>query len=282
MKRLIVTADDFGLAPEVNEAVEAAHRNGILTAASLMVAGPAAADAIARARRIPKLRIGLHLTLVDGPPLLAASELDGLLDREGRLRRDLARLGFDIAFRPAIRRQVRAEIAAQFAAFQGTGLPLDHVNAHKHFHIHPVIAGAAIEAARRCGAQGVRAPLEPRRVLAAIEPAGRRSSSLIMVPWARLLRRAARRAGLWSPDAVFGLAWSGQMTPPRIVGLIERLPPGCSEIYLHPAMRGGFSFSAPDYHYADELAALIAPDTLDAIRRGGVVLGGYADFAPAR
>src|SRR5215469_9338832 len=61
MKRLIVCADDFGLDVAVNEAVEEAHRHGILSCASLMVAGPAAADALARARRLPTLGVGLHL-----------------------------------------------------------------------------------------------------------------------------------------------------------------------------------------------------------------------------
>lgn len=70
MKRLVITADDFGAASEVNDAVEAAHGNGVLTAASLMVAAPATADAVARAKRIPSLRVGLHLVLVEGRPVL--------------------------------------------------------------------------------------------------------------------------------------------------------------------------------------------------------------------
>jgi len=86
LKRLIVTADDFGVAREVNDAVEAAHRGGVLTAASLMVAAPAAADAIARARRLPSLRVGLHVVLVEGRPLLPASAVTHLVDDAG-LRR---------------------------------------------------------------------------------------------------------------------------------------------------------------------------------------------------
>ncbi|HWI86985.1 MAG TPA: ChbG/HpnK family deacetylase, partial [Sphingomonas sp.] len=70
MKQLIVTADDFGVADAVNGAVEQAHRDGILTAASLMVSGAAAADAVTRARRLPKLGVGLHVVLVDGRPIL--------------------------------------------------------------------------------------------------------------------------------------------------------------------------------------------------------------------
>ncbi len=80
LKRVVVTADDFGLAREVNEAVEAAHTGGILTAASLMVAGPAAADAVARARRLPRLRVGLHLVLVEGRPVLPPEQLPDLVD----------------------------------------------------------------------------------------------------------------------------------------------------------------------------------------------------------
>ncbi|MHB1552294.1 MAG: ChbG/HpnK family deacetylase, partial [Vulcanimicrobiaceae bacterium] len=70
---LIVSADDFGLSLEVNEAVERAHRNGILQAASLMVAGPAAADAVRRARALPSLRVGLHVVTVNGRPILPAA-----------------------------------------------------------------------------------------------------------------------------------------------------------------------------------------------------------------
>lgn len=278
LKRLIVTADDFGLAPEVNEAVETAHKSGILSAASLMVAGPAAADAIARTRGMPRLRVGLHLALVDGPALLAREAAPDLVDFDGRLRTDLARLGWEIAVRPAVRRQVRAEIKAQFEAFRATGLPLDHVNAHKHYHLHPVIAGEMLSVGQAHGMKAVRVPIEPSEVLAAVEPGRKRSPAWIMAPWARRLARKLSRAGVWFPDAVFGLAWSGRMTTARLVGLINRLPAGCSEIYMHPAVRGGFSFSAPGYLYADELAALTAAETLAALRSGNIALGGYADF----
>jgi hopanoid biosynthesis associated protein HpnK len=282
LKRLIVTADDFGIAPEVNEAVETAHQKGILTAASLMVAGPTAADAVARAHRLPRLRVGLHLTLVEGPALLHSKETPDLVDDDGRLRADLARFGLEIALSPAVRRQVRAEIAAQFEAFRATGLPFDHVNAHKHFHLHPVIAQEMLAVAKSYKVEGIRVPVEPARILAAIERAPRRSPAWIMAPWAHRLARNMRRAGFWTPDAVFGLAWSGAMTPARVAGLIRHLPPGCHEIYLHPAIRGGFPFSAPGYRYADEFTALMDPEVLAAARRDDIVLGGYTDFQPTK
>jgi predicted glycoside hydrolase/deacetylase ChbG (UPF0249 family) len=76
-KFLIVTADDFGLHHTVNEAVEQASRAGVLTAASLMVAAPAAADAVRRARKLPQLRVGLHLVLTDGHAMLAPDLIPG-------------------------------------------------------------------------------------------------------------------------------------------------------------------------------------------------------------
>lgn len=275
----MITADDFGLAPEVNEAVEIACRDGILTAASLMVSGPAAADAVARAQQLARLRVGLHLVLVDGRPVLPPQRLPDLVDASGRFRTGMAALGCAIAARPSVRRQVAAEIEAQFAAFRATGLRLDHVNAHKHFHLHPAIARATITIGARYGLAGLRVPTEPRSVLAAVEPQVRTNSAWMTAPWARLLARTARRCGLQAPDAVFGLAWSGAMTASRLTGLMHHLPPGRTEIYLHPATRDDFIGHAPGYGYREELAALTAPSTIAAARREGLDLGGYADFA---
>src|SRR5450755_866403 len=195
LKSLIVTADDFGLAREVNEAVELAHTSGILTAASLMVGGAAIDDAVARARRLPSLRVGLHLVLVDGRPLLPADRIPDLVDEQGRLRTDMFRMGRDIFLRPGIRRQLAAEIEAQFAAYQATGLPLDHVNAHHHFHLHPTVAGQILAIGPRYGMRALRVPREPAKLLNRIETSGKRRRDWLTAPWiAHLNRREIGRA----------------------------------------------------------------------------------------
>lgn len=242
-----------------------------------MVAGAAAADAVARARRLPKLRTGLHVVLVESEPKLPPEQLPDLVDSSGHFRTDMARLGLDIFVKPSARAQLAAEVEAQFAAYAATGLPLDHVNAHKHFHLHPTIAGTIIAIGRRYGMKALRVPVEPRRVLAKIEPAPI-GVSWITGPYASLLGRAARRAGLTTADAVFGLAWSGAMTAPRVAGVLRQLPEGRSEIYTHPATSGGFAGQAPGYRYADELAALTSAEAVALLKRGDIALGGYADF----
>ncbi|MDB5447314.1 MAG: hopanoid biosynthesis associated protein HpnK [Phenylobacterium sp.] len=96
MKQLIVTADDFGAALAVNAAVERAHAEGVLTAASLMAGAPAAADAVARARRLPGLRVGLHVVLTDGRPVSDPAAIPDLVGADGRFRDDMAAMGAEI------------------------------------------------------------------------------------------------------------------------------------------------------------------------------------------
>lgn len=277
MRNLIVTADDFGAAVEVNQAVERAHRDGILSAASLMVAAPAANDAVQRAHAMPGLRVGLHLVLVDGKPMLPAAAVPDLVDRNGNFRNQMARAGAAMFFLPKVRAQLAAEIEAQFAAFEATGLRLDHVNAHKHFHLHPTIAALIVKLGRAHGARGARVPLEPQSVLGRVEK--RKASGVVALttPFARSLKNRFRRVGIAAPDYVFGLAWSGAMTSSRLSGLIENLPEGLSEIYMHPAT-GPYPGSAPGYLYEEELKALTAPGLPDLIAAKGIRVGGFGDF----
>ncbi len=279
MKRLVVTADDFGLSTEVNEAVERAHRDGILTAASLMVGAPAAAEAVRIARANPSLRVGLHLVLVEAAPVLPPARIPALVDARGMFRSDMARAGAAMFFRPSVRRQLRAEVEAQFEAYAATGLALDHVDAHKHFHLHPTIAGALIAAGRRRGARAVRVPAEPAAVVRGIDPAAPRLVPAVTAPFTRALGARLRGAGFSVPDRVFGLAWSGAMTGDRIRAVLDRLPDGLTEVYTHPATAGGFAGSAPGYRYADELAGLTDPAVRAAADRSGARRGGYSDLA---
>jgi chitin disaccharide deacetylase len=258
-RRLIVTADDFGNTLAVNEAVERAHRDGILTCASLMVAAPFSADAVERARRLPSLGVGLHLVLRDGVPALPPSDIPDLVDDAGRFRDGAFSTGLAWFALPHVRRQLAAEIEAQFQAFAATGLLLDHVNAHKHAHVHPTVAALILSIGQRYGMRALRVPEEPAAFVAALE--GRRApfAARLLVPWMRLLRRKVERAGLATADRVVGLAWTGYVTEDRILKLLAQLPAGTTELYAHPGA---------DYHGRGDLefAGLIAPAVRDAAR----------------
>jgi chitin disaccharide deacetylase len=263
MQRVIISADDFGLSEAVNDAVEQAHRDGILEAASLMVAAPAAADAVRRARALPNLRVGLHLVVIEGPAVLPAAEIAALVDAAGQFPSDQLRLGVRYALLPTVRRQLGAEIRAQFAAFAATGLALDHANAHKHMHLHPVVGRLILEIGRDFGLPAIRIPAEPpdvlRRCGTRVGPA-----AWALYRWTALLRRQARAAGVAMNDHCFGLAWSGHMTAERVRRLMQALPDGVSEIYFHPAVRRDALLCRlmPDYEHQAELAALLDRELL--------------------
>jgi hopanoid biosynthesis associated protein HpnK len=263
MRRITFTADDFGLTPTVNEAVERAHRAGALHAASLMVAAPAAADAIRRARALPNLCVGLHLVVIEGPAILPPSEIPDLIDTQGQFPSNQLHLGINYFARPRIRRQLAAEIRAQFAAFAATGLKLAHADAHKHMHLHPTVARLMLDIGREFGLTQVRVPAEPPAVLA------RCGTSVgigahALYHWSRLLRRQVHAAGMTTTDYCFGLAWSGHMTPDRLGRLLTELPDGDSEIYFHPATERDATLRRlmPDYEHEAELAALLDNPTL--------------------
>jgi hopanoid biosynthesis associated protein HpnK len=283
MRRLIVCADDFGRDIAINEAVEAAFRHGILSSASLMVGAPAAADAVERARRLPGLRVGLHLVLIDGAAVLPPAEIPGLVGADGRFGDSQIGAGLRFFLRPGVRRLLAAEIGAQFEAFRATDLALDHVNAHQHLHLHPTVARLVVEIGSSYGMRAVRLPAEPTQALRRAFP-GDRYRAPAYRPVVAALRRRLRRAGLVSNDQVFGIAWSGAMVEERVLGLLPHLPQGVSEIYFHPATRRTPALAAamPGYRHTEELGALLSPAVRRRIDELGIGLIGYGDLTAAR
>ena len=284
MKRLIITGDDFGLAVPVNEAIETAHQQGILSSASLMVGECAVDDAVERARHLPNLKVGLHIALVEGRPVLPPDRIPDLVDPHGDFYGDLTAAGFRFFFRAAVRRQLEAEIRAQFEAFGRTGLPLDHVNTHNHMHLHPTVLTCILRVGRDFGLNAVRLPYEPLRISWHTSPHTRLDAivdTLRLGPWSRLLRMRLRRAGIKSNDRVFGLRDSGRMDEQSVLRIVEALPEGITEIYFHPATRRCREIDRhmADYRHEDELAALTSPNVRTAVERLGIRLTTFGDLA---
>jgi len=267
VRRLIITADDFGLAVPVNEAVEQAHTEGVLTCASLMVGGAASEDAVERAHRLPKLGVGLHVVLVEGRPVLPPEDVPALVDSGGEFLRNLGVAGLRFFCLPGARRQLECEIRAQFESFRRTGLELDHVSAHNHMHLHPTVLGLILRIGRDFGMRAVRVPDEP-------------SANILLKPWIGLLRHHLRRDAILGNDRVLGLDDSGALTVGRSIELLARLREGVTEMYFHPATRRcpEIDRDTPRYKHQEELRALLSPEFRDAIAAAGAELIAYGDL----
>lgn len=282
--RVIVTADDFGLDPAVNEAVARAHDDGILSAASLMVGAEAASEAVEIARARPSLGVGLHLVLTDGRAVLPRALIPDLVDATGRFHEGMAAAGARFFFRPRVRRQLAAEIRAQYEAFADTGLSLDHVNAHKHFHVHPTILSLALDIGGEYGLRAMRWPYEPRSNTGQRGAGHWRATfeTVLMAPWLRRMRRRMTAAGVVSNARLLGLRATGHMTESRVLAAIEAAHSGpVSEIYCHPASRNRLTAAMADYDHRGEYAALISPRVAQAMQRARLQPVRFADLPDA-
>lgn len=271
MRGIIVTADDFGLHERVNQAVARAHREGVLTCASLMVGANAAHHAVKIARDLPTLRVGLHLVLTDGAATLPRWSIPDLVDARGSFEGSMFENGVRFFFLQRARRQLAIEIYAQFKAFAATGLELDHVNVHKHFHLHPTILALILEIGPQFGMRAMRLPREMH-------------GSLLLRPWVALMQKRLDDAGIAHNDWVAGIAATGRMDEAALLAALAKPREGVLEIYSHPATEGApLTPSMHDYRHADELAALCSPRVAHAIESTGAMHGGFADvFGHAR
>jgi hopanoid biosynthesis associated protein HpnK len=269
--RLIVNADDFGLSRSVNEAVVRAHRDGILTSASLMVNEPGFAEAVKLAKENPKLGVGLHLTLLMGHSALLPEKIPGLVNARGEFSNDPARTGMNYFFKPSLREQLRAEIHAQFERFRSTGLTLDHVNGHLHMHLHPVIFKILMEDQETLGFRHLRFT---RDCLARSRKMSRghwfyRVSHAAIYEWlSSRAREPLRQRGVKHAQITFGLLQNARVDEDYVLKLLPELPEGDSELYSHPSLD----------NFKHEFDALVSPRVRNLVTQLDIELIRYQDL----
>jgi hopanoid biosynthesis associated protein HpnK len=271
IRRLILNADDFGRAHSINEAVIRAHREGVLTTASLMVNEPGLAEAVALAKENPTLGVGLHLSLLCGHSALPPEKIPGLVNARGEFSNRPVATGFRYFFKHSLRGQLRAEIHAQFAKFRATGLPLDHVNGHLHLHLHPAIFRILMEDAEKLGIRHMRLT---RDCLARSRRMARgrwfyRVSHAFIYEWlSKRAREPLRQRGIRHTQAVFGLLQNARVDEDYILKLLPELPPGDSELYSHPSLD----------EFRHEFDALVSPRVKELVKKLGIELVRYQDL----
>jgi hopanoid biosynthesis associated protein HpnK len=270
-RRLIVNADDFGSSRDVNEAVIRAHRDGILTSASLMVNEPAATEAVALARQHPTLGVGLHLVLAGGRAALPPRQIPGLADDRGQFAHGAVRAGFRLFFRHSLRAELEREIAAQFRAFSETGLTLDHVNGHLNLHLHPTVFPLALAGTARHPTAGFRLTRDSFRLDLQLSRGAwvyRISHAAIFTLLSAFARSRLKSAGVRHTDRVFGLLRNARVDEHYLLALLPRLPPGDSELYAHPSLTA----------FRHELEALTSPMVKTLANRLNLRLIRYRDL----
>ncbi len=247
-KRVIVHADDFGLHPALNDGIEQAHREGLVTSASLMPLGPAFDDAVRRSQSFAGLR--------PGPAFHPR--------RRPRLPPTLSAFLRQLSVRQLPAREIAASLRRQLDRAVGRGLPLSHLDSHQHLHALPGIMRVVCPLAAEYGLRAIRLPLDGP-AFAAVSP-GRRVQAAALRVMARLSRHYIAAAGLHTSDHFSGMAVSGHLTAPTLAAYLKNAKPGLTEIVCHPGADNAALSAVFDwgYDWEGELATLRSVEARDA------------------
>ena len=241
MPRLIVNADDFGLTPGVNRAILELHQAGVLTSATLMARASAANEAIHIARATPSLGVGCHIVLVDGDPMQPASALPSLTDPQtGRLYPTLGAFLNPLWRGKISSSEIELEARGQIEWLQSHGVPLTHIDTHKHTHMFPRVLCPVLRAARSCGIRAIRNPFEPRWSIAATPgaPFLRRAQVRLLRLLASRFQRFVAQHGFVTTSGALGVLATGTLDARAITSLLRAIPsnpPDATyELVTHP------------------------------------------------
>lgn len=242
MRNLIVNADDLGWTAGVNRGIAEAHRNGIVTSASLLANGPAFADGVRVARELPRLGVGVHLNLSDGKPVAPPQEVPSLLNEAGELSGGPESLLLRIATRNLDPNHVEKEWDAQIRKTVVAGIRPTHLDGHKHVQMLPGLFSIALRLAKKHGIDAVRVSHESSSLRAALNAGGDSAAVLLkqgvqargLKFLARDARKMAERAGIATADYFCGIAQTGVLTVQGVRKLLTNLPDGTTELMCHP------------------------------------------------
>ncbi|HMF44272.1 MAG TPA: ChbG/HpnK family deacetylase [Polyangia bacterium] len=268
--RLVVNADDFGMSAAISRGIVRAHREGIVTSASLL--GNCADLEAARAllSEAPGLGVGVHLALVEGGPVADPAQVPSLLTPAGRFMSRGAEFIAAWTKRKIDAGDVEREFEAQVQRIRAAGIKIDHLDTHHHVGFLPVV-GRTVEAiARRYDIGAIRSEIESPTLSWVTDPRrGLKAGVLTGLNWLTRRQLGVRRHSAQS----WGYVESGRLDEIRVLEIIGRLGPGTHELICHPGEE-----QSPGYDHTGELAALLSSKVRRALGQRGIRLCRWGDL----
>ena len=287
MRRVIINADDFGLSPGVNRGILEAFRDGILSSTTMLVNLPHFEDAASVALANPELPVGVHLSLLWGPPVSDPASVPSLVEPDGLFPRSLAVLARRYFLGSLRIDHVRAEFRAQVERFRRAGLTPTHVDTHKHVHCLPGILDALTQVAGELGIRCVRLPYEdnvppPHTTEDRLPP--RSPTTRLKRQLVRYLcrngRTALERRRLRTTDHFVGIEYMDRLDTNTLRFLLANLREGVTELMCHPGYDDDLAkeYSRTPPHRETELAALKDRTVREFLNARGIRLLSYNDI----
>ena len=296
MRRLIINADDFGLASGVNRGIVEAHERGIVTSTTLMANSRAFDEAAGLARSLATsdahLSVGCHVVLLDGEPLLQTNQVASLLQPNAvngrfRFRDNLNHFAIASFRRKLAAGEIEAEAAAQMERIQAAGVQPSHFDTHKHAHMFPAVLRPLLRAARASKVPAVRNPFGQVWPLpwSSVLRTGRlwkRFAQLnVLRNFATNFRREVESHGLRTTDGSVGVLVTGVLDLQLFTAIADSMPEGTWEFVCHP----GYSDADLDqiqtrlrHSREQELQLLTSPEAREILRRQKIELISYHEL----
>lgn len=236
-KKLIINADDYGLCPEVNEAVEKIAAAGRLGGASILVNGKSFDSAIQFLQNNPQMSAGIHLNVIEGTPSAPMNTVQSLLGGENCF------LGFRGLMRRwilhplRVRREIEIEWRAQIRRLQSAGIKISHADSHQHFHAFPFAFSIALRLCEEFKIPFLRLPNEHRN------SSIRGASSLSIRASLKTARLIAPPSKIRHNDHFLGFERAGNYDLASLVEDVKSLKEGVTELALHPSVRDNFPYA---------------------------------------
>ena len=282
MRQIIINADDLGADAARNDGIFDAIHAGIVTSVSILANGPASRKSLETLRSLAHnhISLGFHMNLSEGKPL--TSNLRLLVGEDGDfLKKTSARAVLMQPGDPEIEREIDQELVSQMEAVLDGGLRITHLDGHQHVHVFPAVLPVTLKIAQRYKIPWVRIPEEPSPSMRLEDiPIWLSEEAKFFTGMARAARLKLTGGRIQTPDHFRGLFLKGRFSLPVLFDLLQKLPPGLTELMVHPGQISEKPFAGPFSAFSTsdrlrELKTLLDPAFLKVLKRSHINLTSF-------
>lgn len=231
--RLIINADDYGLAPAISQGIRDTIEAGRVTSLSILANFSGLREEVARIKDYEVSR-GLHLNLTEGKPLVRQGWPPGFLNAAGSFKSYL-HVGRAYLSRKLPLIIIASEFEAQMTRLHECGAKVDHIDSHQNIHLLPPVAKLVVDLATGYDVKWVRVPSEKYFTLHTDFQGFMKKS--ILWPLCRALQRRLPANNLKAVDNYLGLSGLFSREPVRTWGaFLQSLSHGIHELCVHPGL----------------------------------------------
>ena len=255
-----------------------ACREGIVTSVKLFPSGDAFGDALKRAKELGLKEAGVHLALTETSPVAPPADIKSIVAPDGRFYRNRVRLILRLSAGMVDPDHIYTELKAQMDAAAASGLKITDLSSHEHIHMMPDILEIFVKLAKEYDVPAIRYPHKDRSA----RPFDPRNiyKSFVLACFEGGMAKVLSASSIKSPDHFRGFLDSANITEETLLGIIDSLEEGATELVCHPGFLSPEIIDRYTFHKncEAELSALTSRRVRGRLDERQVRLAAYGEF----